>query len=132
MKTRLLIPLLSLLLLTACGSAPAADAPPQVTELQAGHQTTNANVQLLGELSPEQGRYLTLQVENVGEYPVLLFADRNLEDKVRIEPGQTGTLQKEVGLLTRSYYFSISPPGTGGDPNVIYTLTQSTTPPTPS
>lgn len=118
-------------LLPACGSTtpPSASSPIQTTELRAGSQLCNVDVVLTGDLSPDDGPYLTFQVQNNGEHELTLSFDKDLENGVPVPPGESASITKELDAFDRTYLCSANPPNTGGDVNVTYTLTQSTTPP---
>lgn len=123
--------LLSLALLAGCREE--ANASPQANELRYGHQSSSIDVIVSGDFSPDQGRWLTFQVYNDSQMPVILSMDRNFdpEDTLWVEPGDSGSLVRELGALRSQYHFGVNPPSTGGQVTVSYVLTQSTVQPNP-
>jgi hypothetical protein len=125
MRPILLLAALSLCLsLAACGGADTASV--SVTELQAGSQQSSVDVTIAGDLSPDQGRYLTFQVLNTSQMPVILSADKDLAHGLTLAPGESGALHKKLDPWARSYHFGVNPPAEGGTVSVTYTLLQST------
>ena len=115
------------------GCSAGANAVPQTTELRYGDQNSHLDVTISGDFSPKQGRWMTFQVHNDSLMPVLLSMDRNFDedDTVWVDPGETGSLVKELGAFRTHYHFGVNPPNTGGRVIVSYTLTQSTVQPSP-
>lgn len=130
-RCALLLCFLLVLLLSACGgSAPSTSTSPiRTTELRSGTQQCNVDVQISGDISPENGAWLTFSVFNHSGGEVYLSINRDSENTVRVAPGETGSITKQLNSSVKSYLCKAAPSAAGGDVKVTYTLTQSTVSP---
>lgn len=115
-------------LLAACGSTADPGEAIHTTELRAGTYTCSVDVQISGDLDPDDGSWLTFSVCNQGSGSLRLSLDRDADASVLLAPGETGAVTGTVGTFSKGYLCRAA--SVGGEPVAMtYTLTQSTVSP---
>lgn len=115
-------------LLTACGSTPDRGGTLHTTELRAGTYQCSVDVQISGDLDPDDGAWLTFSVVNQGEGPLRLCLNKEAETAVVVAPGESGAVTGTVGALSQTYFCQAAPMD-GTPVSMTYTLTQSSVSP---
>lgn len=130
-RCALLFCFLLALLLSACGRSAPADsmAPIHTTELRSGTHQCSADVQISGDISPENGAWLTFSVFNHSSGEVYLSIHGDSEHAVPVAPGESGSITQQLNSSDKRYFCKAAPSAAGGDVTVTYTLTQSTVSP---
>ena len=120
-------------LLSACSSSDTSEAATiRATELTHGTSRTTSDVQIdSSSVSAQDGKWLLLSVENIGSSSILIFSENDKENKVSIVPGNIGMLSKEIGSIPKNHVFKVVSADPGSEIYVSYTLTQSTSQPSP-
>ncbi len=76
------------------------------------------------KLSPDNGKYINLYVENLGS--VAVVASINDQSKRTFQPGEKGHISITASWYSRNYEFKISP--LGGDATFFYAMAQRDNP----
>lgn len=118
-------------LLSACSvSSTSENSTIHIIELSHATCRTTSGVQIdSNSVSAQDGKWLLLSVENIGSSPILIFSENDKENKVSIDPGNIGTLSKEIGSIPKNHGFKVVSADPGSEIYVSYTLTQSTSQP---
>lgn len=115
-------------LLAACGGTPADDGTIHTTELRAGRYQCSVDVQLSGDLDPDDGDWLTFSVVNQGEGPLRLCLNEDEQNAVVVAPGESGAVTGTLGAFSKTYACQAAPMD-GSPVALTYTLTQSSVSP---
>ena len=120
-------------LLSACSGSDTSEAAAiRATELTHGSSRTTSDLQIdSNAVSAQDGKWLLLSVENIGNSPILIWSENDKENKVSVEPDRIGTLFKEIGSIPKNHVFKVISADPGSEIYVSYTLTQSTSQPSP-